>query len=99
MTRASDIPFRGRVALGVVLGVVLTVLLPAVVISDPAMPAAAGVVLALVALLVVGSASPSLAACAWLGRAPITEVPPLLLAGRVTDPVHHPLRPRAPGHA
>ena len=24
---------------------------------------------------------------------------PMLLAGRVTDPVHHPIRPRAPGMA
>ena len=30
---------------------------------------------------------------------PIGDASPLVLTGRVTDPVHHPLRPRAPGMA
>ncbi len=30
---------------------------------------------------------------------PTGERTPLVLTGRVTDPVHHPLRPRAPGTA
>ena len=28
---------------------------------------------------------------------PTDDAAPLVLSGRVTDPVHHPLRPRAPG--
>ena len=85
--------------IGVVLGVVLTVLLPALATCDAAMPAMAGVVLTLVALLVVGSLSPSGARQADRGSNPIGDAPPLVLSGRVTDPVHHPLRPRAPGPA
>ena len=30
---------------------------------------------------------------------PSRDAAPLVLTGRVTDPVHHPLRPRAPGMA
>ena len=30
---------------------------------------------------------------------PAHDAAPLVLTGRVTDPVHHPLRPRAPGMA
>jgi hypothetical protein len=30
---------------------------------------------------------------------PARDAAPLVLTGRVTDPVHHPLRPRAPGMA
>src|SRR5262245_21471241 len=99
MPRPVDAPRPGRIALGVVLGLMLSLLLPTLATSDTAMPAMAGVVLALVALLVVGTRSPSFAGGTRLGPIPVRDAPPLVLAGRVTDPVHHPVRPRAPGQA
>lgn len=70
----------------------------------PAMPELAAQALVLLAVLV---------AAAPMGRAALRAVPaagtrallprrraaavPLVLAGRTTDVVHHPLRPRAPG--
>ena len=99
MRRAAEHSGRGRVVLGVVLGVVLTAVLPALATADAATPATAGVVLAVVALLVLRPGSPLRAARTYLGPASIGEAVPLVLVGRATDPVHHPLRPRAPGHA
>jgi hypothetical protein len=99
MSHAVDRSERGRTALGVALGVVLAVLLPALVTSDATTPAVAALVLALAALLVLAPRSLSRAACAHLATAPIGDAPPLVLPGRATDPVHHPLRPRAPGNA
>lgn len=99
MDRAARTSERGRTTLGVVLGLVLTVLLPALVTSDATTPAVAGVVLALAAMLVRAPRALSRAACAQLTTAPTCEAPPLVLPGRATDPVHHPLRPRAPGQA
>ena len=56
-------------------------------------------------LLVVALALVALAAVASTGTFALTPVPvrvdvrrtPPVLATRATDPVHHPLRPRAPG--
>lgn len=99
MSRAVRASERGRTALGVVLGVVLAFMMPALVTSDATTPAVAGLVVALAALLLLAPRSLSRAACARLATGPIGDAPPLVLPDRATDPVHHPLRPRAPGHA
>lgn len=85
-----------RAAVGLVLGFLL---LPALVLPDPTAPAAAAALLALVALVAWLPASPARAALVRVVAAPPDQATPLLLASRVTDPVHHPRRPRAPGHA
>ena len=93
MTRAPE-------AAAVLLAAALALLLPSLVTTDtPAGIGLAVVALALAALVrfrtFAGalSARPTTPAYA-AGR----EAPPLL-SGRATDPVHHPLRPRAPGTA
>jgi hypothetical protein len=53
--------------------------------------AVVAVVLVVVARDVVASRS------VVVGRASAYETP-RIMAGRVTDPAHHPVRPRAPGH-
>lgn len=101
MSRALDASRRSRLAFGEVsgllLGLALAVLLPAVMTSDAASPAMAGATLALVALLALVSRSPSWASRPRLVLEAVGDAPPIELTGRVTDPVHHPLRPRAPG--
>lgn len=80
----------------------LCLLLPSLVMatSDVSTTIAVGVLAAALAALVqVGMCS---AACAPSGRSGVLttadDAPPLL-TGRITDPVHQPLRPRAPGLA
>jgi hypothetical protein len=56
--------------------------------------------MALAALVRLDVRSVALAAAgARSATPPAREAAPLVLTGRVTDPVHHPLRPRAPGMA
>ena len=58
------------------------------------------VTMALAALVRLDVRSVALAAAAGrCATAPARDAAPLVLTGRVTDPVHHPLRPRAPGMA
>lgn len=95
---------RLRVVLAAAVAVVLTLvvvhLLPVLVAGEaPTSLALTVVAVALAALL--GGGRPG-----WAGvrRGPVTARPrgddvPLHLAGRVTDPGHHPVRPRAPGPA
>lgn len=94
---------RLRVLLAAAVAVVLTLvvvhLLPVLVVGEaPTSLALTVVAVALAALL--GGGRPG-----WAGvRRPVTARPrgadvPLHLAGRVTDPGHHPVRPRAPGPA
>ena len=100
MSRASDdATARARLALvGMVCGL-FALLLPSLLTAAPdasGVVALAALTLALAALVRLG------AWCVLAGRTPATvpvardEAPPVL-RGRVTDPVHHPLRPRAPG--
>jgi hypothetical protein len=86
-----------QLALSVLPGVVVTFLLPALATSDTTMPAVAGVVLALAALVALATRSLAQAACLHPMTSPVADAPRLVLPGRVTDRVHHPLRPRAPG--
>ena len=98
----EDARARAWVALGTMLGALLAILLPSLltIASDAAGSVTlAAMTLALAALIRFGMR--------YLPRAGNTgtAVPPVghdaapVLAGRVTDPVHHPLRPRAPGLA
>src|SRR4029077_21298791 len=58
------------------------------------------VTMALAALVRLDLRSVALAAAgAPSATRPARDAAPLVLTGRVTDPVHHPLRPRAPGMA
>jgi hypothetical protein len=97
MGGAVDASVRGRAVIGLVLAVALTLMLPALVTSDAIMPAMAAVALALAASLLVRPRTLSIAASTYRAAPPSGGWPPPVLPGRVTDPVHHPLRPRAPG--
>lgn len=94
---------RLRLALAVLVSGSAALLLPSSMAAT--MGAPSGVVLTTVALAAVAAlvSLTSLIASAQpqkLTPQPgATEVPPPFLAGRVTDPLHHPLRPRAPGLA
>lgn len=59
----------------------------------------AALTLALAGLLALATRQVLLAACVQPVAAVAGDGPPPLLSGRVTDPVHHPVRPRAPGQA
>lgn len=84
-----------------VLGFGLAAVLPTLSTAAADAPSAgvAVLTLALAALLALATRQVLLAA----GLRPIAPIaapgPPPLLTGRATDPVHHPLRPRAPGLA
>ena len=87
-------------ALETAMGAALVLLLPSLVTTDtPAVLGIAVVALALAAIVRFAASFDALAA-----RTPTAtystrrDVLPLL-PGRATDPVHHPLRPRAPGTA
>ena len=93
---------RARFSLASPVGAVLACLLPSLLANAVDAPAAvtlAVVLLALTAITQLGNrfgvgATRVVAATHSTGREAT-----LVLAGRVTDPVHHPLRPRAPGMA
>ena len=93
---------RARVLLAGVVGAALVCLLPTLLATAVDMPAA--VTLAVVVLVLAGIAQLGNRVGVLAARImPATQLTgreaPLVLAGRVTDPVHHPLRPRAPGTA
>lgn len=101
MRRAiEDAVTRSLTLLTVAVLLGLATVLPALFATDsPAAAATAVLALALAALLVI-------ALCQVRGTAALHPVacatgngPPPVLTGRVTDPVHHPVRPRAPATA
>jgi hypothetical protein len=82
-----------------VLGAVLLLVAPALLVAtvDPsAATALVAFALATVVLLLVAHGG---AAASWhaVTIRPQTEAITRVVTGRVTDPVHHPIRPRAPG--
>ena len=83
--------------MGLVLGALLVHLVPVLGSPEPAAPATAALLLGLIALLACTPRVPMPAAVVRATAPRAGAAPPLLLAGRVTDPVHHPRRPRAPG--
>ena len=94
---------RLRLALAVLVSGSAALLLPPSLAATTGAPS--GVVLATVALAAVAAlvSLNSLVASAQpqklTPQSGATDVPLPFLAGRVTDPLHHPLRPRAPGLA
>lgn len=82
-----------------VLGVLLVHLVPALGSPEPSVPVTAALLLALVALVALVPGAPARAAVLRPATGPTDEIARLPLTGRVTDPVHHPRRPRAPGPA
>lgn len=81
-------------------GATLVLLLPSLLITAP--DAAGPVALAVLALAFATLVQFELRCVARASPVALPSVrgePAPVLAGRVTDPVHHPLRPRAPGLA
>ena len=98
----EDVVARLQRAFVTVLGVALVIVMPPLVItaSDTANAITLGVVtLAVAALVRFGTRSVPLAARPRTASACMGGQAPPVLGDRVTDPVHHPLRPRAPGQA
>ena len=82
------------------LGAALLLLLPTLVAADsPALVAVAVVAMALTSTVTSGATLGALAAGIITPAVTTRRDAPPLLPGRATDPVHHPLRPRAPGSA
>ena len=95
----SDVTQRAWVALVATAMAVLVVLAPSLLMTSAAESgtlALAVVTLALATLVRLELRSVALAGSGSAAQ-PVREGAPLVLAVRVTDPVHHPLRPRAPG--
>jgi hypothetical protein len=101
MSRTPDAT-RARLLLATLFATGLALVLPSLLF--PPVDGTATVSLAVVALLFaavvrLGNHGAVLAARVVSAGPPTAGEAPLLLAGRITDPVHHPLRPRAPGLA
>ena len=97
-----DATTRRRVALASMGAAALALLAPLLFL--PALDSSAAVSLAVVtlvlaALLRLGDRGAGLAVRAVVTGTPNAGETPPVLTGRITDPVHHPLRPRAPGMA
>ncbi|WP_027863086.1 hypothetical protein [Marmoricola sp. URHB0036] len=83
----------------VVLATLLVVLLPSLLVTTP--DALTTAVLAVACAVLVGMATgrPGLTPQTQVAMRAHDVTDDQLLPGRVTDPTHHPLRPRAPGTA
>ena len=98
----KDMFARVQLAVVTVLGLALVIVMPSLVItaSDTANSITLGVLLlAMAALVRLGTRSVPLAPRARSASAATSGQAPPVLGDRVTDPVHHPLRPRAPEQA
>jgi cyanate permease len=92
---------RLRLSLAVMVGAVAALLMPLLLTTSVDAPT---VVLAalVVALAATGGFNSQVGTLVARALAPLPHTAddaPMFLAGRVTDPVHHPIRPRAPGMA
>lgn len=97
----SQLSARAGVALAATLAVVLVGLAPLLGASTAFAP---DLVMLSLALLAVAAMAGTACLCGALGvrqvtAAPVRDEPAPVLRGRATDPVHHPLAPRAPGTA
>lgn len=91
---------RVRLALALLLGGVVALVMPslfATTVESPTAMVLAAVATAVAALVGVDNHLVIRTAYARVTRPRIAEDAPAFLAVRVADPVHHPLRPRAPG--
>jgi hypothetical protein len=97
----DDVTSRLRFALAIMVGGVIALLTPSLLATTVDIPA---VVLAALVVTLAAAAGFNHHVAALATRA-LTSPPrpsndvPVYLAGQVTDPVHHPIRPRAPGMA
>ena len=78
---------------------VLASLLFLTAVDTPAAVSLAVVTLVLAALVRLGDHGVGLGARAVVTGSPTAGETPPVLTGRISDPTHHPLRPRAPGMA
>jgi hypothetical protein len=101
MSRAlEDAIARTRVALVSVVAATLAVLTPSLLATDAsATVTLACLMLAAASLIRFGHRGGAVAPRGVAATAPTGDGPPPPVAGPVTDPMHHPLRPRAPGSA
>jgi hypothetical protein len=96
----EDATVRPRVALASMVTVTLAILAPS--LTATATDASTTVTLALLMLAIaslvrIGRRVGAVASRGVAATAPTGDGPPPPVAGPVTDPMHHPLRPRAPG--
>ena len=102
MSRAlEDLTGSVRVTLAVVVGAVLAAVMPVMLTSaaDASGTAVAVLALAVTVLFAVRMRPVSVRTRCEAAPRPAADSAPPVLTGRVTDPLHHPLRPRAPGPA
>ncbi len=91
---------RVRLALALVVGGAVALLIPALLATTMDTPSAAvlvAVALAVAAVVALNSQVATSVPGALAPQSRAADEAPPVLAGRVTDPSHHPLRPRAPG--
>jgi hypothetical protein len=95
MGRTLDVTARVFVSLAVA-GLAMVAFPPA---DGTATVSVAVVALVFAAVVRLGDHGVVLLAQQLVTRPPTADATPPVLAGRITDPAHHPLRPRAPGLA
>jgi hypothetical protein len=95
----SDAAARVRLALAWLVGGTLVLLMPSLAVTAdvPSAAVLVALVVATAAMVVLGRHVAVTLPGVLALRPPTVDEPPQVLAGRVTDPLHHPLRPRAPG--
>ncbi len=99
---ATDATVRLRAVVTALVGAALTVVMPSLLSTGAESPGAvtlAVVTLAFTALARRGGGALPLVVHVRACLPQTGDDAPPVLAARVTDPVHHPLRPRAPGLA
>jgi len=99
MSRMSAATAGLRLAVALVVGAALAALMPSldVTLDAPSAAVLLGLVVAMAAAVVFGRRAAMTLPGVLALQSPTTDEAPQVLAGRVTDPLHHPLRPRAPG--
>jgi len=92
---------RPRFALAIMVGGTVALLTPSLLATTVDTPAVvlAALVVALAAAAGLNHHVATLATRALASSPRPSDDVPVYLAGQVTDPVHHPIRPRAPGTA
>ena len=96
---SSDLVARVRFALTLTLAGALGLVLPSIVTAGegPSALVVASLAMAVVAMVHVASRRDLALALVPVRGCLSSDEAHVLLPGRVTDPVHHPIRPRAPG--
>ncbi|HET7193964.1 MAG TPA: hypothetical protein VFI99_03135 [Nocardioides sp.] len=99
MSRMSAAAAGFRLAVALLVGAALASLMPSLGATVDSSSAAVllGLVVATAAMVVFGRSVAMTPPGVVALRSPTVDEAPQVLAGRVTDPLHHPIRPRAPG--